>query len=379
MNNILITIKKELRGIFRDKKYLAIIFLMPLIIPGFIIFMGFMYDGMSSSDYTIGTNYELNNNELSIINEIGKDTEYIQNKSQEELEKMYKDGEIVAYILKENNNYYIYTDTSSESGMMVTSVISGYLQGYNNYLANNYLIGEDIEPEKVFNIINMEIKDLAKEGSDYFTNFLINFALTYLVMIISITAMNTTTDIIAGEKERGTFETLLTFPIKSTEVITGKFLAIVVACIISSIIGITFSIPAFMIVKNYTEMFSNMQFNLGFINISLGILVLILTSCLSAGICISLTGNAKTFKEAQSKQSIISFLSMIPVFASILELSNFIIYLIPITNCGMILNEIFLGDINYLNLLVVIASTIVYTVFILFYISKQYKSEKTLF
>lgn len=379
MNNVFITVKKELRGIFRDKKYLSIIFLMPLIIPAFIIFMGFIYDGMTSSNYTIGTNYELNNNELAIINEIGEDTEYIPSKSKEELEKLYSDGKIDAYIIKEAETYYVYTDTSSETGMMVTSVISSYLQGYNNYLANNYLIGEDIEPEKVFNIVKIEIKDLAKEGSDYFTNFLINFALTYLVMIVSVTAMNTTTDIIAGEKERGTFETLLTFPIKSTEIIGGKFLAIVIACIISSIIGITFSIPAFWIVKNYTDMFKEMQFNLGFINILLSILVLILTSCLSAGICIALTGKAKSFKEAQSSQSIISFLSMIPVFAGLLELSNFIIYLIPITNCGMILNEIFLGDINYLNLLVVILSTIIYTVVILFYISKQYKSEKTLF
>ena len=43
-------------------------------------------------------------------------------------------------------------------------------------------------------------------------------------MIITVTAMNTSTDIIAGEKERGTFETLLTFPITSNEIIGGKII-----------------------------------------------------------------------------------------------------------------------------------------------------------
>ena len=379
MHSIFVTIKKELRGIFRDKKYLAIIFLTPLVIPAIIVFMGFMYDGMSTGDYIVGINYELNNNEKAIISEISEDTEYIENKNKEELESMYEGGKIDAYVIKENETYYIYTDTSSEDGMMVESFITGYLRGYNNYLANNYLIGEDIEPDKVFNIVKIEVKDLAKDGSDFFSNFLINFALSYLVMIITITAMNTTTDIIAGEKERGTFETLLTFPIKSGEIIAGKFLAIVISCIISSLIGIITSIPAFMFVKNSAEMFSELHFNISVSTFTLGVLILILASCLSAGICIALTGRAKNFKEAQSSQSIISFFSMIPMFNSFLELSNIVVYLIPITNCGMILNDLFLGNMNVLNLLVVIVSTVIYTIAILVFVSKQYKREEALF
>ena len=122
-----------------------------------------------------------------------------------------------------------------------------------------------------------------------------------------------------------------------------------------------------------------MQFNIDLLNIILVIIVLVVASCLSAGICIALTGNAKTFKEAQSKQSIISFLSIIPMFAGLIQVSSNILYLIPITNCGMVLNEIFLGSINYSNLLLVIVSTVIYTFIILLYISRQYKSEKTLF
>ncbi len=379
MNNIVVTCKKELRGIFRDKKFLAIIFLMPFIIPAFIIFMGFLYDGMSSGDYAVGLDYSLNEVEKEIINNISKNTEYIENKSVDELKSMYEEGSITAYVLKEDNNYYIYTDTSTEDGMMVTEVIGNYLDSYNNYLGNIYLVNNNINPDDVFNIVKIEVKDLAKEGTDYFSNFLINFALSYLVMIIVITAMNTTTDIIAGEKERGTFETLLTFPIKSTEIIAGKFLAIVISCILTSLVGICISIPAFIFVKNSLEMFSSMEFHISIITIVLSIIILILTSCLSAGVCIALTGRAKTFKEAQSKQSIVTFFSMIPLFSGYMNITSIVLYLIPIANCGTILNDIFLKEMDIKNLLIVIISTIIYTVGIIIFVSKQYKKEDALF
>jgi sodium transport system permease protein len=379
MNNIVVTCKKELRGIFRDKKFLAIIFLMPFIIPAFIIFMGFLYDGMSSGDYAVGLDYSLNEVEKEIINNISKNTEYIENKSVDELKSMYEEGSITAYVLKEDNNYYIYTDTSTEDGMMVTEVIGNYLDSYNNYLGNIYLVNNNINPDDVFNIVKIEVKDLAKEGTDYFSNFLINFALSYLVMIIVITAMNTTTDIIAGEKERGTFETLLTFPIKSTEIIAGKFLAIVISCILTSLVGICISIPAFIFVKNSLEMFSSMEFHISIITIVLSIIILILTSCLSAGVCIALTGRAKTFKEAQSKQSIVTFFSMIPLFSGYMNITSIVLYLIPIANCGTILNDIFLKEMDIKNLLIVIISTIIYTVGIIMFVSKQYKKEDALF
>ena len=93
----------------------------------------------------------------------------------------------------------------------------------------------------------------------------------------------------------------------------------------------------------------------------------------------ALAGKSKSFKEAQSSLQALSFLPMVPYFLQMLELNSSIFSLIPIANCGIALNDIIMNNININSLFIIIASTIVYTVLIILYVSKQYKSEKTLF
>ena len=378
MNKVFITCKKELRAIFRDKKFISIILFMPLIIPLFIIGMGFLYENMDSTDgYKIGVNYTLSESEKEIFKNISKDTEFIE-KNNDELKTLYDNGEIDAYILK-GESFDLYVDTSNTKGMTISGLIGGYFDALNKEYAKGFLQEKGYDPDKVLNVIHYELKDQAKEGTSFFTNFLISFALVYLVMIITVTAMNTSTDIIAGEKERGTFETLLTFPITSNEIIGGKLMAIVVSCVISSIIGIGTSIPAFAFVKSNTEMFKTMRLNTSVTNILLALLVVVLVSCLVGVISIFLCGKAKTFKEAQSKVSALSFISMVPMFTSIMDISSSILYIIPIANAGVVLNDLFIGEITMNNMLLFIASSIIVTVLVTIYVSRQYKDEKALF
>ena len=93
----------------------------------------------------------------------------------------------------------------------------------------------------------------------------------------------------------------------------------------------------------------------------------------------ALAGKAKTYKEAQSSLQMISLLPMIPYFLSIMEIDNVTLDFIPIANCSSLLKDIVINNINMQSLLIVVLTTIVYTVCILLYISKQYKSEETLF
>ena len=380
MRNTFITWKKELRGIFRDKKFLSIIFFMPLIIPMFIIMMGNLYDSLDTNKgNVVGFNYEMSETEKTLLNNIDKDIEIKIVTNTDELKKMFDNGDINAYIIKDNNTYYSYIDTSSTEGMTLNSMLSTYYEQYNNILAKDYLIQNNINPADVFNIVKYELKDQAKEGTNFFTNFLISFALIYMVMIITVTAMNTSTDIIAGEKERGTFETLLTFPLTSNEIIGGKLLAIMTSCVISSLIGVGTSIPAFMYVKKHTVTFEALEFNFTLKTILLAILALVLVSAVVSVISIFLCGKAKTFKEAQSKVSFLSFIAIVPMFTSMMNVSNEVLYAIPIANGGQILNDLLIDGVNKNNLMIFIISSVVITLVALIYVSKQYKDESALF
>ena len=381
MRNIFITMKKELRGIFRDKKFVSIILFMPLIIPMFIILMGHFYDTLDGEKeaFTVGVNYDLSENEYNIMKSINENIEIKYESDSKVLADAFNNDEIDAYILLTDGVYNICLDSSSQDGMTLQSTLNIYFEQYNNYLANNKLVEMNVNPEEVFNIAKYEFRELAKEGTNFFTNFMVSFALVYLVMIITVTAMNTSTDIIAGEKERGTFETLLTFPLKSNEIMCGKLLAIVTSCIISSLIGVSTSIPAFMHIRENTKTFAGMNLDFSIPSILLAILTLVIISCLVGVVCIFLCGKAKTFKEAQSKVSILSFLSMIPMFTSTMGTSSDILYMIPVSNGGVILNDLFINGIKMNNFLIFSISSIIITILLLVYVSKQYKDEKALF
>lgn len=380
-SNIWITVKKELRGILRDKKYLAIILLYPFIIPLYIILIGSMYDAMDSTTYIIGTNYSLNNNEQSIIYELSDEVkiEVKENISEKKLKKMMKDNEIHVYIIKEDNTYTVYSNSSDSDGIYASDYAIAYLNGYNQFLATNYLIGEDIDPEIAFSQIDIQTEQITEEG-DYLSNMLLQLVITFISMIIIVTAQNTATDIIAGEKERGTLETILTFPIKSNEFVAGKFLAITISCLITASLGIILTIPSMLYVKSNTEVFKDVQFNLEFLRIALAFIIVILQSLLTAGLSIALTGKAKSFKEAQSATAVLLVPAFIAMFIPMLNIkTNLWISLIPISNCSILLNDVFFTGVNIMNIFAMILSSILYIILMLVLISKQYQSERTLF
>ena len=111
-----------------------------------------------------------------------------------------------------------------------------------------------------------------------------------------------------------------------------------------------------------------------------GIITCISASLFISGLSIAITSFAKTYKEAQSSSQVLSIITIIPMMISIIgiEISN-IYYLIPIANYVQLLMDIFSKNINYINVLIVFLSSIIYVIIVIYYIIKQYKSEKVLF
>ena len=377
-NNIKITIFKELRGIIRDKKSLQKILLMPLIVPAMLLLFGYLFDYMGNSKYVVGINYELNSSEEIIVKDL-ENIEFETMNSRKEIEEKYESKEIDGYIIKENNKYTIYTDPTTNSGEMVNSYVNSYLDSYNYALGNNYLVNNNINPDKVFNNIIVENESLAKEETTSMFNILLSLSITYVLMIVVLTCSVVATDATSGEKERGTLETILTFPIKSEELVAGKYLATAILGCLAGLLSYALTIPTIALGKALYKTFEDFTININIESTLLVLAVIIASAVLAAGVCIALAGKAKTYKEAQSSLQFISFLPMIPYFIQVMEVDNSIFSFIPIANCGMALNDITMNNIKYNELFIIFISTIIYIVLIIIYISKQYKSEKTLF
>ena len=161
--------------------------------------------------------------------------------------------------------------------------------------------------------------------------------------------------------------------------VLGKYLATSILGFIVGLLSYLLSIPTIIIGKELFKSYEEMVISTSIESVLLVILIIFLTALLSAGICMALAGKAKTYKEAQSSLQFISLLPMIPYFLKMMEVDNKIFNLIPIANCGSLLNDIIVNNINYQSLLIIIGTTIIYIAVILLYISKQYKKEETLF
>lgn len=383
MNNIIITIKKELRAILRDKKSLMMMLVIPIMIPLYIILFSYVYDDMMKEDttqkeYLVGVNYELSEEEQTITNELSLETRYGTKK---ELNKLYEDNEITAYIIKEDNKYTIYSNTKSQDSAEVTVIASEYLDTYNYMLGHQYLANFPVDFDKVDNSITIETQEL--KGTSQMVNMLLFIGVVYAMMGISLTAIYGVTDTIAGEKERGTLETLLTFPIKSSELVIGKYLAITISCIISSIISSILIIVSIMVSSKMFSIYDDAIININPFSILITMLLMISYSVFISGLCISIASFTKSYKEAQSALSPVNFITMIPMIFYITEIPlDAKLSFVPIVSHTMFINDLItvgLSNNMLLYLLIIISSTVLYSGILIYIIIKLFRNEKVLF
>lgn len=382
--NVYITIKKEMRSIFRDKRTLMMILGFPLIIAVFIFLYGTMESimvGTEDTKYNIGINYHTNSVEENFMKELNLVPKYYKTKKQ--LEQAYQNNEIDSYVIYDNikNKYTIYLDDSDAIETTVASTISGYLDMYNTYLGDIELYKNNIYPEEIYNNFQVETKNVnGAETSDsaLLLKMIMGLAFSYIIVSISLATINMATTAIATEKEHGTLETILTLPITTTELLLGKYLANVFIGLISSIVGFFITITSITISANFYDIYKD--FSISPSVIILGIITCIVASMVIAGLAITVTSSAKSYKEAQAAGQALELFSMIPMFVQMLNVkSTIVFYLIPILSHSTILMDLYSGNINYLNLLITIITSVIYALIIFIFLVKKFKSEKVLF
>ena len=378
-NNLWNILKKELRELFRDKKSLAMMLIIPIFIPLIMIGMSALFEMQTNRDIEeynkIGFAYELSEEEKEIAKQMNIE---IVNGSEEELRQRYDNGEIDLYITKDGNKYIINSDGSDNSSY-AKNMMESYFNTYKQYLQGEYLAENNIDSNQVFNIITVE--ENVFEQENFFGNYIKNYAFLFIIMAITVSATYPATDTTAGEKERGTLETLLTFPIKSKDIIVGKFLAVSISSIVTGIISFILAIVALLLAQNMFSIYEGTDIMFSASSMIFGIVVIIAYSFFISGLCISIASTSKTFKEAQSALTPLTFISFFPSFIVFMVglQTTPILSIIPFLNFTMIFTDIAAGNINLLNIALMAISTIIYITLIFTYIIKQYKTEKVLF
>ncbi len=371
-NNLWNMLKKELREMFRDKKSLAMMLVIPIFIPLLVIGMSALFDAQMNKDISeynkIGFAYEITEEEKNIAKEINIE---IVNGTEEDLKQKYENEEINLYITKKNNNTYIINTNSSENSTYAKNLVKTYFDAYEQY--------KNIELADKLQKITLE-ENLLDEDN-FFVNYIKNYAFLFIIMAITVSATYPSTDTTAGEKERGTLETLLTFPIKSKDIILGKFLAVSISSIITGTLSLLLSMLSLVIAQDRFSIYEGINIMYDVPTICIAIVIIIAYSFFISGLCISVASKSKTFKEAQSALTPLNFVSFFPGMIAFMVgiKTTQILSIVPFLNYTLIFIDVAGGEINYANIFLMLASTAIYIGIVLKIIIKQYKSEKVLF
>lgn len=204
-----------------------------------------------------------------------------------------------------------------------------------------------------------------------------------LIPLVLMGATYPAIDLGAGEKERGTLETLLLTPITRTQLVLGKFITLLAASIATTTItvlsmGIWISIAiTFVDLAVVKTAFSSLRV----LDLALIFIILLPVAAIFSSLALAISIYARSFKEAQNYMAPLSMGVIFPIIVALLpnvELSAKTAF-IPVTNVALAIKEIIKGTIDYTLLGLIFLATVVVAGALLAFCVKWFNKEEVLF
>lgn len=260
--------------------------------------------------------------------------------------------------------WYDPVSTASSSAYNAAySLLDGLEDGVSNLFDMNFSAGGSL------------VTDAEAEASVY------AMLLPFLILTFLYSGcMGIAPESIAGEKERGTIATLLVTPIRRGELVVGKILslsAISALSAISSFIGTFLAMPQIMggSIGDAIAAYSVWQYLALFaVMISAVLLIVTLISIISSF--------ARSVKEATSFSVPLMIVVMLVGLSTMLftvSPSAHAAFLIPVYNCVQVMAEIFSLEFSAVNLLITLASNLVYIALLVWVLTRMFRSERVIF
>ena len=395
--------KKEMLDILRDKKTLFMMIVVPLLLYPLLMLlmiqvMNMSASSMNSKDINIAFNNKPNKVLVSMIEDdnLEKDTKNTSNDKGkirvldvDNYKKSLEENKIDAYIKMEEKkssiNYQIYINSSQENSSNALKRIETVLDKYKRFTIEKTLSEKGLDVQATLEPITYSTVDVAKteEVAGYFLGQILPFILIIGVLLGSIYPA---IDVMAGEKERGTLETLFTLPISNLELVMGKYMAVSLSAIVTAILNILSMglTMAFILVSGgISSQFGFGNFNYG--DLVLPIITTLICICLFSmvvsAISMCVCSLAKSFKDAQNYITPLMLIIMIPSYVSMIPniVLDRVTAVIPVVNISLLIKSVlsFKSDLNLIAL--VLASNVAFVILAIILLSKMFNSEEILF
>lgn len=271
---------------------------------------------------------------------------------------------------------YYENDARSE---IANRKLQKFFDAYKSRIAREALAAHGLPPSLIepFTVDAENVAPPAKVGAAVFGGLI-----PYFIIIFCFTgAIYPAMDLTAGEKERGTMETILSSPVSRTDLVLGKFFMVVTASVSTAILSLFSLGVSFKYFKTSLMAGSSVKMTIDPSSVVAVIVLVLPLAVLFASGLLAVALLAKTYREAQTYVQPLVFVVIAPAIIGTLpgiDL-NGITALVPILNTCMVSKEIISGTYHWGYMVAVFGMTCVYAAIGLAAAVRMFNREDVLF
>lgn len=200
-----------------------------------------------------------------------------------------------------------------------------------------------------------------------------------LLMMLILGALYPAVDLTAGEKERGTLETLLVSGARPVDVMAAKYLTVSAVAVVTALANLAAMAATFGFGLSFGPPGGpgTTTFQLTGGQMLTMLACLIPAALLLAGVSLSVSSTARTFKEGQSLMSPVMLVCLAPALLSQMpgvELND-TTALIPLLNVALLIKASVLGNVTPVQVILTMASVMVFALLALKTAATAFNSE----
>ena len=367
--NVRLLFSKELLGAVRDRRTLILTVFFPLIFyPLILSVMGRFneVERVRLESLTPSVILVEQSEDATFHDELGRSTGFLwfgESSVESGLEALQnKEGNILMVVTKESGgegiglDVTLYYDQSDQYAYVASEQVRGFLESYLERVVNDKLIQLGMLEEVQAATPPLSIQTVDVATGESIGRMILSRLLPYFMVLAILTgAMGLGAEITAGEKERSTIATLLVSQLSRTEIVLGKFLTVLTASLVSSLlsavgllIGVRFFGGGLAPMGSSSAVFSLDLAAFGWM-----LVVLVPLAVILAALVVIVGSYARSQKEAST---FLMPIYMIIVLVGMVSMTGGVTfeglrYLIPVANALYALQAIILGDASFQNLL----------------------------
>jgi len=390
-NNMLTVFKKEWRDTLRDMRSLRMILLMPIYLVGvYTATSFFLIHSSLSSRATTNDPISLSvagANQLpelfSFLEERGVKIQLVEGDVYQQVEKNQLDYVLIIpadagdkYRAGERVDLSLVFDATNTKVQGGLDFVRKQIRAWNHVIGNLRLMVRGIDPAISDPVSLNDINIASDQKMGFFVMATVPF---FLLMASFLGSVGFSADMLAGERERRSLESLLITPVASHWLLIGKWLNTFSLTLMVVLVNIALLLVAFQIIP-FKEI--GMKVDVGVIKL-LGIFLVVIpvaafATCLQFLISIF----ARSFKDAQTYMGLMVFIPMVPLIFTLTNPSSFAEWFIwvPVLSQQIAIKNILIGESVGINSLVIGAAvSVVLGALLLVITAKQLRKPKIVY